>query len=66
MDNSSIITLVFVVLILLFFLNHIAVTQTNTIPTTTKTINAIIYRQPTTTTKYASGISNPYKAQYYN
>ena len=63
MDNSSIITLVFVVLILLFFLNHIAVIQTNTIPTTTKTtFNPSV----STTTFTTPGISNPYKAQYYN
>ena len=62
MDNSSIITLVFVVLILLFFLNHIAVT-TNTIPTTSKTtFNPSVNTRTITT----PGISNPYKAQYYN
>jgi len=63
MDKLPIITLVFVVLVLLFFLNHISVIQANTIPTTTKTT----YKSGTTTsTYYASGISNPYKAQYYN
>ena len=63
MDKSQIITLVFVVLVLLFFLNHISTKMVTTIPTTTKTT----YNPGTTTsTYYASGISNPYKAQYYN
>ena len=62
--QTQIITLVFIVLILLFFLDHISVSSTNSMPTTTKTN---IYKQPTTTTIYATtGKSNPYKAQYYN
>ena len=68
MDTKQVITLVFIVLILLFFLDHISVSSTNSMPTTTKTSsNAYIYRQPTTTTIYATTAkSNPYKAQYYN
>lgn len=69
MEKNQVITLVFIVLILLFFLDHISVsTSTSSIPTTTKTSsNAYIYKQPTTTTIYTSaGKSNPYKAQYYN
>jgi len=63
MDKSQIITLVFVVLVLLFFLNHISTKMVTTIPTTTKTT----YNPGTTTSTYfASGKSNPYKAQYYN
>jgi hypothetical protein len=66
--QTQIITLVFIVLILLFLLDHISVSLTNSMPTTTKnSSNAYIYRQPTTTTIYATTAkSNPYKAQYYN
>lgn len=63
MDAKQVITLVFIVLILLFLLDHISVSSTNSIPTTTKTN---IYKQPTTTTIYTTGKSNLYKAQYYN
>ena len=71
MDKKQIITLVFIVLVLLFFLNHLAVATTNSIvPTTsgTNTGSTNIYKQPSTATTYyvSSGKSNPYKAQYYN
>jgi acid phosphatase class B len=66
MEKKQIITLVFIVLVLLFFLNHMAVATTNSIVPTTSGTN--IYKQPSTATTYyvSGGKSNPYKAQYYN
>lgn len=64
MDKKQIIPLVLVVLVLFFFLNRISVSQPATIPTTSKT--TINTGSPSTTTYYASGKSNSYKAQYYN
>ena len=67
MDKKHILSLVLVVLILIYFLNHMAVATTTIIPTTTgMSVNKYSYNQPTSTTYYVSGKSNPYKAQYYN
>ena len=66
MDKKHILSLVLVVLILIYFLNHMAVATTTIIPTTTgASVNKYNYRQPVTTS-YVSGSYNPYKAQYYN
>ena len=70
MDKKQIFTLVLIVLVLLYFLNHMASAATmNTImvPTTSGApVNRYIYKQPASTSYYISGNYNPYKAQYYN
>jgi hypothetical protein len=65
MESKQVITLVFIVLILLFFLKQTTDVTVSTIPTTTKTTSTVIYRRPTATS-YIAGSYNPYKAQYYN
>ena len=68
MDKKHILSLVLVVLILIYFLNHMTTTTTAiTIPTTSGApVNKYIYKQPASTSYYISGNYNPYKAQYYN
>lgn len=70
MDKKQLIPLVLVVLVLLYFLNHMTSAATATIiPTTTgASVNRYSYNQPTTSSSYyvSGGKSNPYKAQYYN